>query len=1285
MRGPRRFALAGAVLAAALGAALDGPVAASGAAELTLGRRDAPGLRALRSSPAGARAAIGRGLPGSAKALLRRTRAEGARFSRRGLSLRASAVVLGGERAARRLLVAWGRRARRAHRLARVRVGADGVLALRRSRRGTDAAIAWRRGPAVGLVELRARSRRSRLAGALGTWARLADARLRVGLRTGPFERILLRARRGRPSKADALRAFAMAVAPLPGVRAPRLRHDSIRSATPALRWIDHYRPQLTAAQRAAVDFALARLFGGPAAAAGRARGHAAGAPGQTLTPSPEGRRIAEQMRDRIAAKWGRPLSAGVFVAVGDRPIGAATAATRLDSASNVCRIIVTPLGAKRATSPQHIELDFTLAHEVFHCFQRELLGRERYNALPDWQGEGLPEWVAYDVTGITYDSTLNVVLGYVLGPRTPLFSRSYDAAGFFGHADEIGINVWAAAQAISSGNGPAAYAAVGGGRRNFLDTWGASLHRRAALGPDWTMRKPIAVGGDPPPPVTPIVNNGAVGADAYTTAQYSVTALGDAPVLHVDIGGNGRIADGTLDTTDVDDAWFCTIRKCECPKDSEGEPPPTLPLKPVSYLALTGAPNANGSGGTITAFTLKQWCRQKRERPKPQRQGGSPTGCGGGSCGSTNGDPHLTTIDRLRYDFQAAGEFVLARATSGGGFEVQARQEPFPGSDYVSINTAVAMRVGPARVQVDRGDPLGVRVDGRRVRVIESRPLRLRGGGRVSVLGDPLAGADQVEVAWADGSLVRVWGVGSWGVALLVEPAPGRAGRLAGLLGNFDGDRRNDLVARNGRRLDAGVADDYSRASYAALYRVLGDSWRLRSGESLFAYGRGRSTRSYDVRGFPRRFYTVRSLSARARRAAEAICRRAGITDPDILEGCILDTAVTGEEGFAEAASVQQTAERPPGPVEVPDTPVAWSPIAALAARSGPVGLGVTPDGALHLAATVRSGVGDRRDLVHVPVATGGAVGPATTIAQDLDGEPDVAATAAGGLRVTVPSISLTRNQLGTFTFDAPAAGDSWAQGQFVTPRGYSYVGRAVTASGPGGVQFTVLPNNGFAGVWRGIGHPIGDQAADPSPGSGCYSWRPSIASDGSDVWVAFIQWGCADVGYWVARIDPATGALAAPRSKAPESSAPRSGAESWIDTSLPVALAARPGAGGVWMAYGQPVGSGSRILLWRIGAPAPIEVARLPGGDPAQVTLDAEPSGRLWIAWVASGRLFARRTAPDGGAVEGPVYRPALPAASQALDWAVRARAGGLDLVAGHTARSDAPGATWHGVMRP
>ncbi len=95
-----------------------------------------------------------------------------------------------------------------------------------------------------------------------------------------------------------------------------------------------------------------------------------------------------------------------------------------------------------------------------------------------------------------------------------------------------------------------------------------------------------------------------------------------------------------------------------------------------------------------------------------------------------STGEPHLTTINGMHYDFQSVGEFVFLR--NPGGMEIQTRQGPIPttynpGADphdglamCVSINTAVAARVGKRRVTYEPNlsgvpDPSGLqlRVDG--------------------------------------------------------------------------------------------------------------------------------------------------------------------------------------------------------------------------------------------------------------------------------------------------------------------------------------------------------------------------------------------------------------------------------------------------------------------------------------------------------------------------------------------------------------------------------------------
>jgi len=80
---------------------------------------------------------------------------------------------------------------------------------------------------------------------------------------------------------------------------------------------------------------------------------------------------------------------------------------------------------------------------------------------------------------------------------------------------------------------------------------------------------------------------------------------------------------------------------------------------------------------------------------------------------GNHVGDPHVQTVDGTHYDFQSVGEFTLLR--DGNTMEIQVRQTPLPTANpvtdahsgltsCVSINTAVAVRLGPHRIALQPG-----------------------------------------------------------------------------------------------------------------------------------------------------------------------------------------------------------------------------------------------------------------------------------------------------------------------------------------------------------------------------------------------------------------------------------------------------------------------------------------------------------------------------------------------------------------------------------------------------
>lgn len=261
------------------------------------------------------------------------------------------------------------------------------------------------------------------------------------------------------------------------------------------------------------------------------------------------------------------------------------------------------------------------------------------------------------------------------------------------------------------------------------------------------------------------------------------------------------------------------------------------------------------------------------------------------GAHGGTDGDPHLLTFDGRRYDFQAVGEFVLAKAD---GLEVQVRQSPMEGSRYVAVNTAAGMRVGADRLGFARYDgSLEVRLNGRPA---DATTHALPAGGTLDLSGG------EYTVTWPDGSKATVAPIGGWGLRVMVYPAEGRKGTLTGLLGNFNGDPADDLTTGAGKRLgDAPARGD--------LYGAFADSWRITQATSLLDYPAGRTTASYTDKSFPDKIVTADDLDPAARDAARRMCAALGVTAPEALRACVLDVAVTGQPIFA--AGAQDTAQR--------------------------------------------------------------------------------------------------------------------------------------------------------------------------------------------------------------------------------------------------------------------------------------------------------------------------------------------------------------------------------------
>ena len=311
--------------------------------------------------------------------------------------------------------------------------------------------------------------------------------------------------------------------------------------------------------------------------------------------------------------------------------------------------------------------------------------------------------------------------------------------------------------------------------------------------------------------------------------------------------------------------------------------------------------------------------CRGCNQAPGGGSTGGpstEPTDDPFARAGASMGDPHLRTFDGLGYDMQGVGEFVLVRSTDDE-LQVQTRTAPWRARSNVSVNIAVAARLGSDRISAYLSEA-ALFINGDR-RVLRPGWTDLPSGGRIYRYGRVYT------LEWPDGSQTR-WQVKGSFINVEVFLNEDRRAAVEGLLGSYDGDTSGELTIRDGRALSP-------TPSFETFYTEYVESWRIRQRDSLFDYGLNETTETYTDRSFPSTSVTSADLSAAERGDAEAVCRDAGVSDATWLDACILDVGLTGEIDFADglarlSSSTRvvgfrpSTAAAPPGMVSVPGGP---------------------------------------------------------------------------------------------------------------------------------------------------------------------------------------------------------------------------------------------------------------------------------------------------------------------------------------------------------------------------
>jgi len=314
---------------------------------------------------------------------------------------------------------------------------------------------------------------------------------------------------------------------------------------------------------------------------------------------------------------------------------------------------------------------------------------------------------------------------------------------------------------------------------------------------------------------------------------------------------------------------------------------------------------------------------------------------------GSSYGDPHIVTFDGYRYSFQTVGEFTLVKSTDRS-FEVQVRQSPVPGAQ-LSLNSAVAIKSGNSRIAIygqslpDSDTSTPIRVDG--------RPFPAQGGTLPNGTVIAQQGQGSYIIQTTSGEVVSVRKTSRNNLSYMdVNPSiPDVSGRYTGLLGNSNGNPKDDLQTRSGQVIEtqstygqiaqtassfipgvgriAGLVSKVENIVFDQLYKEFGNSWRISQAESLFDYKAGQNTDTFTDRGFPSSYRTLAMLSPAQVEAATAACQQSRVP-AEQLEGCIFDVGFTGDSGFAETASqaleiVNMINQLVPNAIPLPKLPI--------------------------------------------------------------------------------------------------------------------------------------------------------------------------------------------------------------------------------------------------------------------------------------------------------------------------------------------------------------------------
>ena len=305
---------------------------------------------------------------------------------------------------------------------------------------------------------------------------------------------------RGRIDPRNALEAFDIALARLPGIKPRKGAVGKVYDATSIVQAVAAQRKHLTGGQRAVLRRVLR--------------------PNQSISAAAIGPAEATKLRNMVGEARTRIMSHGYDF---PHPIAVAFPESSASSKPGVeaegyawpgwldpslgvpgqCTVFLTPFGR----SEHQAALRALVAHEVFHCAQLEHFSSPQAAVrVPLWVMEGSAQWagdqIAREWNG--FDIAELAWINWLQKPELDLGRRDYDGIGFWALRQQTGTDVFGLLHDVlragaAGGDGSAYAAATASAPDAFWDTWGPGFTRNRVLPSNWDLTGPGILDIQPP------------------------------------------------------------------------------------------------------------------------------------------------------------------------------------------------------------------------------------------------------------------------------------------------------------------------------------------------------------------------------------------------------------------------------------------------------------------------------------------------------------------------------------------------------------------------------------------------------------------------------------------------------------------------------------------------------------------------------------------------------------------------------------------------------------------